>query len=1262
MSNGMVYKNEHSENSLDVLVGVNPPTAEDFVAFQEHPSVPEKRVLIPDPLGVLEIGQVISEEGHIFKGVDEEGNAILHRIVSLNEVEVETVSLEDLHNGFRELDADTEDAYAIAQPPKEIVAVSVPAEISSVSNASAEEKSSIDMSELARELSSLDAKRHLFSKVAQTPEIEKYFTYEKERLSEIAGILNTEDGDPKTLARIVSSRLEHDGSREKITPEGDRASLVVESTHAEKIVAMISNGEHPANFLLRKYRAQPEVQEYVREELLTAIIQNNSAALTETPDWIFQMWKDNPKVKEYLDKKLFSSEKTERIVPDTAIAQLKAKQELEVMHQGGLDNPASFTMHQQLRDEGIRIPKGKKLLTHEVLELLRKSRGKKGTEEIREINKQASESIQESVQERSPDFQNFVARPIPQKFKTETYQDPLQKYWENNSAVLATIAAKEKEGKLNFALAEENSVNTELELAPLTTSKDVVSEVLPSKEETPSSLVNFGVAKQYQEKFGLDEGMLEKIPGFSTLSVGQQLLLARNMESEILQNVAYTAKEEQKQEWQSSSLWGKIWRGGLSMGAYQFARTKTIEKELLASARGIGSIDEEVLKTRAEHLANIEEYVKVVGQGPDVEVNVDGTFGIMYVSQKEFFGSFENKQLNAENLQVIERYNFVASEFAKLPREWGYQPRDEKSKSENKRYETNRETYNNAREDMLFLYQSKFTNEGVENPEHLAMLAMNALDERMQTNQLFNTHPDAEAELAKIEDQSAMMAGVREFWRDKGKYIALGAAVRIAAGAVSGALTGGLGLLVTTGGIGGGVGYLQGQQEAKKLIRQRRIDRRMSEEDEREEIIYKGGDVDEKGQFIPAQTRKIKEFTDATFFIDRIERLIIALEQSTDANERSLIESKIANTNALMEAKHSRGLINFGGSSLKDGDVRKGNNIANRLSFMQAMGSAALIEIVDPKQLTSEIDQMIAVHQEKIEGVREGEIKSTAQKAAVLRGSFSLAGAYIAGVIRDSAVVDSIFAQHTNASDVLIPNEKVIAVEDVQTPTIEVPHTPVHEVVVVKHEAFILPTKVESVVPYDKAHELAEKYIMEDMAKERQDWLLLHDQEAQNILAYTRENVGQRNGALDSWSSIARIQEYVKAQGFTKEAGYTPQEGESLEQFLVRAHTEHLMKEGVVTRPEVASVSEFHLPQHVDSMKTPPIEVPKAVEVKPEVVVPMKEIQSDRVLPEMKEAIPQTTKVYTPPPYVERSLPSSAQMNSTPADATVYNERELPPP
>jgi len=510
------------------------------------------------------------------------------------------------------------------------------------------------------------------------------------------------------------------------------------------------------------------------------------------------------------------------------------------------------------------------------------------------------------------------------------------------------------------------------------------------------------VLDTYKEKFGMSLQDLGKVEGFDKLSEGQQLFVLKNLEQITLLDVQQEAKEAQKEEWQKKSWWKKALLGVSTMGAYGHARTKQLEKDILGRARGGNDADPERARVLAEQLENLEELTKVVGAGPEVEVSTTGELEIKYISAKDLFPSINDKHLTAENLGVMETFNMRATNFARLPREWGYTPKDEKEKKENAFYEKEKAEYERARGNILNLYKEKFTAEGKENPEKEALLQMNTIDERMQLNQLFNNHPDAEKALAGIEDQSVIKEGLKQFWQDKGKYVALGAGIRVVAGIV----TGGVGALAVSTGVGGLVGGLQGKSEAKKLMRERRIDRRMSEEDEREEVSYETVLRDEQGQIVmsengqpltEAKTRKIKEFTDATAFVDRIDRLSTKLESSTDGEERALIEKKIAQTAALMEEKFNKGLVNFGGSSLDKDDTRKGNDIANRLSFMQALGKANAVEVIDAEALGAEIARMLGTHQNKIENVRDQQIVSAARKAGLLRAGFALAGGYLGG-------------------------------------------------------------------------------------------------------------------------------------------------------------------------------------------------------------------------------------------------------------------------
>lgn len=590
---------------------------------------------------------------------------------------------------------------------------------------------------------------------------------------------------------------------------------------------------------------------------------------------------------------------------------------------------------------------------------------------------------------------------------------------------------QEEDKKVALASAAETPIAGDEELPAVFRSRRIptltdefgappVAAAAPGKsvEAAAFTLLNPAVERQLKEKFGIREEWLGESETFKGLSVGQQLLVLKNLEQMTLSNIKKEAQGAQKKEWKAKPWWGKLLLGASTLGSYSYGRTKGIEKELLAQTRKGWLENDKDRELLAEKLTNIEELAKVAKEGPEVKVNPEtGELEIAYVSGKDLFASDEDPAITPAQRVLFAKFNAAATAFAKLPREWGYAPKSEKEKKENALYTEKKAEYGGWRASMLQLYRDRFAEEiaadparSGENPEKAAILAMNALDERMELNQLFNTHPDAEKALANIESQSAIWEGVKDFWSDKGKYLALGFGLRMGAAIASGGVMAPLIALTVGGGVGGLTGGLQGQNEAKKLIRDRRIDRRMSEEDEREEVsydVYKtessptGGMSylrDGKGNLVVERTekRRIKEYTDAMFFVDRIERLRLKLERATDPKERELLERKIAQTTALMEEKYERGLINFGGSSLEEGDTRKGNTIANRLSFMQALGAGHTIEIVDQEKLEAQMARAIGLHQGVITELERKEILKAASWAGGKRMVFALAGGYIA--------------------------------------------------------------------------------------------------------------------------------------------------------------------------------------------------------------------------------------------------------------------------
>ncbi|MDO8520697.1 MAG: hypothetical protein Q7S52_01145, partial [bacterium] len=83
------------------------------------------------------------------------------------------------------------------------------------------------------------------------------------------------------------------------------------------------------------------------------------------------------------------------------------------------------------------------------------------------------------------------------------------------------------------------------------------------------------------------------------------------------------------------------------------------------------------------------------------------------------------------------------------------------------------------------------------------------------------------------------------------------------------------------------------------------------------------------------------------------------------------------------------------------------------------------------------------------------------------------------------------------------------------------------------------------------------------------EWLSLRDRNALAVIEQLDVNnpITRLGGSSElseelEWPAITKIQEYIKAQGLTRELGYIPQEKEPLEDFLKRTLAEKVLKEG----------------------------------------------------------------------------------------------------
>ena len=108
------------------------------------------------------------------------------------------------------------------------------------------------------------------------------------------------------------------------------------------------------------------------------------------------------------------------------------------------------------------------------------------------------------------------------------------------------------------------------------------------------------------------------------------------------------------------------------------------------------------------------------------------------------------------------------------------------------------------------------------------------------------------------------------------------------------------------------------------------------------------------------------------------------------------------------------------------------------------------------------------------------------------------------------------------------------------------------------------PEKVLSTIPLDRprAESLAQEYLMKDMTDIRTGkpyplWLEMKQYSAKDILTLRQDRVEPA-----MWQKIVTIRKYVADQGFTQEHQIAPLEKETLEAFLRRGHTQHVMEFG----------------------------------------------------------------------------------------------------
>lgn len=243
-------------------------------------------------------------------------------------------------------------------------------------------------------------------------------------------------------------------------------------------------------------------------------------------------------------------------------------------------------------------------------------------------------------------------------------------------------------------------------------------------------------------KLGIKKEDLEKIEGFNSLTIGQQLLILENLKQLTLGRVQEEAHGKYQKEMAGSQWGGRMWK--VITKKYQIAKAEKEKAEEIY--KGGIKIHKEVL----QQLTN-----GMLGMGLEVKEK-DGKLEIQYA------GGFKN--LTPEKQKIVDEFNDAANLFGGMPDEWKYKAA---SKNEQKSYKEIENRYEKAKISLLTLKKEKDGERG-------AALYINDIEGKIKINQFLNTHPGVEEQLKNIKDKNLWRQVMKDIVTERGIYATAG--------------------------------------------------------------------------------------------------------------------------------------------------------------------------------------------------------------------------------------------------------------------------------------------------------------------------------------------------------------------------------------------------------------------------------------------------------------------------------------------------------
>ncbi len=480
--------------------------------------------------------------------------------------------------------------------------------------------------------------------------------------------------------------------------------------------------------------------------------------------------------------------------------------------------------------------------------------------------------------------------------------------------------------------------------------------------------------EKYEKQFNISEHDLKRIEGFRELTPGQQMLVLKQLNNYSGARIKGEALREYRE---SYNVLGKLsdkeqafiqkggWWRKVAIGVAQLGKGETYKKAGMAlmKRKNINEREKELASQmftgEVDQKAFLSELVRQAKDGPDAEI-VEGKLELKFLKTTDIAAD-----LAPSDAARVEAFNQVATRFSNTPHSWReYNATEE----EQKKYAAMQAEYTRACHDMLELKRLKAGD------EH-ASLALLDVERKVTFNQFFNTYPETEQMLADIKDQGVWGKWVLETAQTRGGMMALGGAIRTAAGFAASQVVA-KASLVAAPLAGMVVGGIRGRKLARTEVEER-------------ELLAKIGISDAS-----KEARNIVPAGKLTEKIHRLKAEIDALPDTPDLSPElrekrtTLMESLDARYTYTKE-KIERGLVDYGGEKA----------IGNRYELLKAFGVAAAATEVNKHwnmELHTRLHSFIDYKEEKIEERQEDYVDSRMKTAALYGAGFGYAGAFMA--------------------------------------------------------------------------------------------------------------------------------------------------------------------------------------------------------------------------------------------------------------------------